>query len=150
MREKERLEAQGILAAPKLLAERIGVKEKEVREMEQRLSSRGGEMSIDSPFQNRDGGSRGSLADILPDEHESADDELIRDQLLRLLEDKIPSFEKSLNDKERKILRERLLAEEPKTLQEIGDQYGLTRERARQIEAGIISKLREFLKPSLR
>jgi RNA polymerase sigma-32 factor len=40
---------------------------------------------------------------------------------------------------------QRLLAEEPKTLQEVADQYGLTRERARQIEAKVIAKLREFL-----
>ena len=54
-------------------------------------------------------------------------------------------FEKQLNDKERKILKDRLLAEEPKTLQEVADLYGLTRERARQIEAKVIQKLRERL-----
>jgi RNA polymerase sigma-32 factor len=52
-----------------------------------------------------------------------------------------------LNDKELRILKDRLLAEDPKTLQEVADLYGLTRERARQIEAKVIEKLREFLKP---
>src|SRR5208282_3195718 len=46
MREKERMEAQGLLAAPKLLAEKLNVREKDVVEMEQRLSSRGAEVSL--------------------------------------------------------------------------------------------------------
>lgn len=148
MREKERLEAQGVLAAPKLLADKIGVKEKDVVEMEHRLGSAGGEVSLDSPIQT--GEKKGTFVDTLRDEHESADEGLAREQLLGLLKKRLPEFEKTLKDKEKKILKERLLAEEPKTLQEIGDLYGLTRERARQIEVDVISKLRDFLKPSLR
>jgi len=149
MREKERLEAQGILAAPKLLAEKIGVKEKDVTEMEHRLGSAGGEVSLDSPMSGEEG-NRGTFVDLLEDTREGADEGIAHNQLLGLLKQRLPEFEKTLKDKERKILKERLLAEEPKTLQEIGDLYGLTRERARQIEAEVLSKLREFLKPSLK
>ena len=53
MREKERLEAQGLLAGPKLLAEKLNVREKDVVEMEQRLSGRGAEMSLDAPDRSR-------------------------------------------------------------------------------------------------
>ena len=148
MREKERLEAQGLLAGPKLLAERLEVREKDVIEMEQRLSSRGSEMSLDSPIDSESG--KTTYIDYLADHEESTDDRLAQQQLIDLLRHKLSEFQKILNPKELKILQERLLAEEPKTLQEVADQYGLTRERARQIEAKVIEKLRDFLKEDLR
>jgi RNA polymerase sigma-32 factor len=148
MREKERLEAQGLLAGPKLLAEKLNVREKDVIEMEQRLSGRGAEMSLDAPVGSHSGDSEGgttSHRDFLADDHEGADDALARNQMLEVLRDRLPAFRKLLNDKELKLLQDRLLAEEPKTLQEVADLYGLTRERARQIEAKVVAKLREFL-----
>ncbi|MGK5083804.1 RNA polymerase factor sigma-32 [Bdellovibrionota bacterium FG-1] len=149
MREKERLEAQGLLAGPKLLAEKLNVREKDVIEMEQRLSGRGVEMSIDTPVNSSEEGGA-THRDLLQDPHEATDEILARNQILDLLKSKLPAFEKQLNEKELRILKDRLLAEEPKTLQEVADLYGLTRERARQIEAKVLIKLREFLAPSLR
>jgi RNA polymerase sigma-32 factor len=146
-REPKRIEAQGMLAGPKLLAEKLNVREKDVIEMEQRLSGRGAEMSLDAPIEKD--GRQTSHIDLLVDEHEGADEALARQQLLKLLEDRLPAFKKELNDREFKILQDRLLAEEPKTLQEVADLYGLTRERARQIEAKVISKLRDFLASDL-
>ena len=153
MREKERLEAQGLLSGPKLLAEKLQVREKDIIEMEQRLSGRGAEMSLDAPLGNSggsDGDWRGAThADQLSDGSESVDEILAREQLLGILNDKLPEFEKRLNEKEKHILQERLLSEEPLTLQAVADRYGLTRERARQIETKVISKLRDFLKREL-
>ncbi|MDR3607286.1 MAG: RNA polymerase factor sigma-32 [Oligoflexia bacterium] len=148
MREKERLEAQGLLAGPKLLAEKLHVRERDVVEMEQRLSGHGAELSIDTPIDSK-GESAATHGDFMSDEHEGADDRLAQSELLRLLERRLPEFEKTLGDKERSLLKDRLLAEEPKTLQEVADLYGLTRERARQIEAKVIQKLREFLKKDI-
>lgn len=145
MREKEKLEAQGLLAGPKLLAERLNVREKDVVEMQQRLSGQGAEMSLDAPLERSEGKSTYPL-DLLPDSTDIADEALAKRQLLHLLQANLPEFEKQLNEKEKRILKERLLAEEPKTLQEVADLYGLTRERARQIEAKVIDRLREFLK----
>jgi RNA polymerase sigma-32 factor len=147
MREKEKLEAQGLLAGPKLLAAKLNVREKDVVEMEQRLSGRGSEVSLDSPVDSQGDGKAVSHLELLPDVSESADETLARDELLRLLEDRLPQFKTTLNEKELRILNDRLLADEPKTLQEVADLYGLTRERARQIEAKVIEKLREFLRP---
>ena len=149
LREKERLEAQGLLAGPRLLAEKLNVREKDVIEMEQRLSGRGQEMSLDTPV-DRGGESTATHGDFLVSENEAVDENLARHELLKLLEDRMPEFEKSLNDKERHVLRDRLLAEEPKTLQEVADGYNLTRERVRQIEVKVIGKLRDFLKPNLK
>jgi len=148
VREKERLEAQGAIASPKLLADRLNVKEKEVIEMEQRLLGNGGEVSIDTPT-HPDGG-KSTLQDILPDERVSAADAFEKQQWLEILEGKLPEFEQTLNEKERKLLKERLLSEDPKTLQEVADLYGLTRERARQIEAKVLEKLKEFLRDELK
>ncbi len=148
MREKEKLEAQGLIAAPKLLAEKLNVREKDVVEMEQRLSGRGAETSLEAPV-FADDERQTTHKDLLVDSKESADEALGRQELIQILKNKLPEFQKILNDKESRILNDRLLAEEPKTLQEVADNYGLTRERARQIEAKVIEKLREFLKPVL-
>lgn len=147
MREKQKLEAQGLLAGPKLLAEKLNVREDEVVEMQQRLSSGGAEMSLDAPLDAED--NKVTRKDILPDDAELADDVLAREELLNLLSAKLPRFESSLKEIEKIIVRDRLLAEEPKTLQEIATQYQLTRERVRQIESKILTDLREFLRKDL-
>ncbi|MFN7685612.1 MAG: RNA polymerase factor sigma-32 [Oligoflexia bacterium] len=150
MREKQRLEAQGLFAGPKLLAEKLDVREKDVVEMEQRLSGGGAELSIDQPLSaGSEDSPRRSLKDLLADPSLSRDEVLAEEEWLGILKKKLPAFRKSLNPKEIRLLEDRLLAEEPKTLQEIADRYGLTRERARQIEAKLIEKLREFLKEYL-
>ncbi len=150
MREKQRLEAQGLFAGPKLLAERLDVREKDVVEMEQRLSGRGAELSIDTPMDSgTDEGSSRTFKDSLVDTSESQEQRLEREQWLSLLGDHLPAFRQELNEKERRILDDRLLSDDPKTLQEIADRYGLTRERARQIEAKLLEKLRARLKDHL-
>ena len=142
MREKERLEAQGIQAGPKLLADNLSVKEKDVREMSLRLSSRGGEYSIDQPMGDDDSRApRGSLVDP----GESVDENIAQRQLTSILADHISEFVGSLNEKERIVFQERLMNEDPKTLQEVADQFGITRERARQIESKVIEKLRKHM-----
>jgi RNA polymerase sigma-32 factor len=147
VREKERIEAQGMVAAPKLLAERLDVKEKEVVEMQNRLSSSGSEVSIDAPMRSNDSGSS-SFAEVLADhDHESVDETVEREQLLEILRDNLDAFRGTLNDKEKSVLVERILSEAPSTLQQVADEYGLSRERVRQIENKVVQKLREFLKP---
>lgn len=142
MREKDRLEAQGIAPAPKLLADTLKVKEKDVREMSLRLSSKGGEFSLDQPI----GDSEGRTArDSLEDHSEPVDESLAQQELKSILTDHISEFVRGLNEKERIVFQERLLNEEPKTLQEVADQFGITRERARQIESKVIEKLRKHM-----
>jgi RNA polymerase sigma-32 factor len=145
IREKEKIEAQGLLAGPKLLAERLDVKEHEVIEMQQRLSSKGAEMSLDMPIGGEDGDA--SHLDFLEDPTNiSPDESLAHHQLLQLLQERIPELEKKLNSNEKAVLRERILAEKPKTLQEIADRFNLTRERVRQIEAKVVEKAKETLR----
>ncbi|MBL8941477.1 MAG: RNA polymerase factor sigma-32 [Archangium sp.] len=140
--EQERLSKQGIEVTPKLLAERLNVTEQDVVEMDQRLGN--DEVSIDAPLNVDD--DRESRADrLLPSTAASADDTLANSQLRQMFKEKLGDFAKNLNEKERFIFEKRLIADEPMTLQDIGTQYGVSRERARQIEAALITRMRKYM-----
>lgn len=142
MREKDRLEAQGIAAAPKLLADTLNVKEKDVQEMSLRLSSRGGEYSLDQPLGDEN---KSTAMDSLQDPGEAIDASLAQEQLKTILSDHISEFVQTLNEKERIVFQERMMNDDPKTLQEVADKFGITRERARQIESKVVEKLRKHM-----
>jgi RNA polymerase sigma-32 factor len=139
-KEKDRLAAEGIVPGPKLIAQRLDVKESEVVEMEQRLSSR--DLSIDA---SADDGEGGSLLDILPSNQDTAEDQVAKAQFKHQVDAKIHEFGQSLKDKEAEIFHSRLTSDQPLTLQEIGDKYGISRERVRQIEERLKKKLKVFL-----
>ena len=143
-KEKAKLEALGYSAEPKKLAEAMGVKEKEVIQMDQRMS--GWEASLDAPM--RDDAER-SLMDFLPGNKELIDGKLEDNEIKSILYEKLKDFKKTLKDKELDIYQNRLLAENPATLQEIGDKYGITRERTRQIEERLLRKIKDFLKEEI-
>jgi RNA polymerase sigma-32 factor len=143
-KEKAKLEALGYSAGPKQLAESIGVKEKEVVQMDQRMSS--WEASLDAPLR---GDTERSLMDFLPEKKVLPDKKLADDEIKSLINQKLQEFKKTLKDKELDIYQNRLLAENPVTLQEIGNQYGITRERARQIEARLLRKIKDFLEKEI-
>ena len=143
-KEKAKLEALGYSAEPKKLAEAMGVKEKEVIQMDQRMSS--WEASLDAPM--RDDAER-SLMDFLPGNKELIDGKLEDNEIKSILYEKLKDFQKTLKDKELDIYQNRLLAENPATLQEIGDKYGITRERTRQIEERLLRKIKDFLKEEI-
>ena len=143
-KEKTKLEALGYSAEPKKLAEAIGVKEKEVIQMDQRMSS--WEASLDAPM--RDDAER-SLMDFLPANKELIDGKLEDNEIKSILYEKLKDFKKTLKDKELYIYQNRILAENPATLQKIGDKYGITRERTRQIEEKLLRKIKDFLKEEI-
>jgi RNA polymerase sigma-32 factor len=139
-KEKEKLEAEGFTSGPKLLAQRLDVKEGEVVEMEQRLANR--DLSTDIPV-GEDG--EATLLSFLADNKETPEESFAAAEYRQVLGDKIEQFAVGLTDKELVIFRERLLNEEPLTLREIGERYGISRERVRQIEERLKKKLKEFL-----
>jgi len=143
-KEKAKLEALGYSAEPKKLAEAMGVKEKEVIQMDQRMSS--WEASLDAPT---GGDTDKSLMESLPEKGEFIDRRLADDEIKSLLNEKLKEFKETLKDKELYIFQHRLLAENPATLQEIGNEYGITRERARQIEERLLRKIKAFLEEEL-
>jgi RNA polymerase sigma-32 factor len=139
-KEKDRLEREGIRPAPALLARRLDVKEREVVEMEQRLAAR--DLSIDAPVGRDD---EAALVDFLPSGEHTAERQVADAEYRRLLSDKMAAFGKGLAGKERVIFERRLLTDEPVTLQEIGDQFGISRERVRQLENRLKKKLKAYL-----
>ncbi len=139
-KEKDRLEAEGFSAEPKLLAKRLDVKESEVIEMEQRLSGR--DLSVDAPLE---AGDEASMLDFLPSKEPNAEEEVANAEAREVISRKVKEFGETLTGKDRVIFDARLMAEEPLTLQEIGDKYGISRERVRQIEERIKKKLKNYL-----
>lgn len=143
-REKAKLERQGYVPDPKLLADRLNVRERDVIEMDQRLGS--WELSLDQPM-NEDG--EGTFHELLPSSHAPIDDQLADNQLRTLFRKKLAEFAKTLTEREEDILRNRLLSETPVTLEDLGKKYMITKERTRQLEAKIIKKLRELMKKDI-
>jgi RNA polymerase sigma-32 factor len=144
-REKRALESQGFRAEPALIAERLDVSEQDVVDMEQRLGQ--GEVSIDAPLHDEPGSS--ALGDVIAAPGESVEGSVGDAELRRVFLEKVRGFLETLDARESRIVEERILAEEPRTLQELGDAFGLTRERVRQLEAGVVKRLREYLKENL-
>jgi RNA polymerase sigma-32 factor len=145
--EQERLLAQGYEVTPKLLAERLNVSEQDVVEMDQRLGH--DELSLDAPVSGAED-ERPTRADrLLPTGTPGADEALGNAELRALFRDKLADFAKDLNEKERYIFEKRLISDEPMTLQDIGAHYGVSRERARQIEAALIEKMRKYMQKEI-
>jgi RNA polymerase sigma-32 factor len=144
-REKERLEAEGFSPGPKLLAERLDVKEGEVVEMDQRLSNR--DLSTDIPIGDEE---EVTMLHFLADEGLNPEERLAETEYREVVKKKIRNFARGLNEKETVVFQKRLLAEEPLTLREIGESYGISRERVRQIEEKVKRKLRAYLDKEFR
>ena len=144
-KEKEKLEAEGFTPGPKLLAERLNVKEDEVVEMEQRLANR--DLSTDAPVGD---GEETTPLHFLADNKGTPEERFADAEYRQVLSEKIEQFAQGLKDKELVIFRERLLNEEPLALREIGERYGISRERVRQIEERLKKKLKDYLSRELK
>lgn len=140
-KETERLEAEGFKPQPLLLAQRMGVKESEVREMQERMAHH--EVSLDQPVRDDD---NAQLFDVIPDTSDNPEEAAAQDEWRNFAREKIDQFVSTLKDKELEIFQSRLLSEEPPTLQEVGAKFGISRERVRQIEARLKKRLKLFLK----
>ena len=140
-KETERLEAEGFTAQPLLLAQRMGVKESEVREMQERMAH--SEVSLNQPVREDE---TAELLDVLPDSSDTPEEAAAHDEWRTFAREKIDQFASTLKDKELEIFQSRLLSEDPPTLQEVGARFGISRERVRQIEAQLKKRLKLFLK----
>jgi len=144
-KEKAKLEREGFAPDTKLLADRLQVREQDVIEMDQRLGN--WEVSLDQPIgENQDA----SLLDVLPSQQQPTDDQLADHQLRKLFRTKLAEFIKTLEERDEDILRNRILSDNPLTLDELGAKYGITKERTRQLEARIIKRLREYIKKDVK
>jgi RNA polymerase sigma-32 factor len=127
------------------IAESLGVKGSEVEEMDMRMGSR--DVSLHE-FIGDDAGA--THIDFLAYEGDNQEVALIKNEERSLVQRNIAGALATLNERESYIIRHRVMADNPETLQEIGDKYNITRERARQIEKQALKKVQlalPYLKP---
>ncbi len=142
-KEQQKLAAQGIDASPALLSGILRVPEHEVVEMDRRLAE--SELSLDAPARI-DGDHSRALVDHLRANDQSLPDSMAEEQeLMQRLRDAIDRFRALLDERDQDILRERVLSESPDTLEQIGARYGISRERARQLEDRLRRRLEAYL-----
>ena len=143
-KEKARLEKMGFYPGPARLAQALDTDEEKIIEMEQRLGD--WEPSLDHPIGDDWRETRG---DLLPSGKEMFDTAIADHELQQLFNEKLKEFKDSLEEKEREILETRILSDQPVTLQAIGDKYGISKERVRQIENRLVGKIRHHMENQL-
>ncbi len=143
-KEKKLLEAQGFKPEVKLLAERLNVKESEVIEMGQRMDN--WDVSLEAPVRSD---SEDEQKSFLPQDGPGIEEIVASQEMRERLMEILAGLNDKLNEKEQVILRTRLLSDEPKTLQTIADEFHISRERVRQIEANLLKKLRKQLEKEM-
>lgn len=143
-RQREELERLGHEQGVAQLSGKLGVSTDEIEQMQSRLSGR--DVSLDAPV-HQEGHTRLMDLQSEADPHH-VDDELGQREELLQLQSKLDELRPSLSERELFLLDERLLSEEPLTLQEIGEKYGTTREAVRQMESRLIQKIKRSLVPS--
>jgi RNA polymerase sigma-32 factor len=145
-KEKSRLAAMGIEPTHAEIARRLGVEEKEVVEMDRRLSR--GDASLDASVTETDGKPTTRM-DLLPSTSIGPDLAAEATELQEIVRGRLEEFRKTLAGKDIAIFDKRLVADDPLTLQQLGDEFGVSRERVRQLEARLTGRLREYLKETL-
>ncbi len=125
----------------KKIATDLGVTEEDVISMNRRMAM-GGDTSLNVPMRE-DG--EGQWQDWLADTDPLQDERVADQQESELRHDMLVEAMDDLNDREKHILAERRLAEEPKTLEELSQVYGVSRERVRQIEVRAFEKLQKAM-----
>ena len=124
------------------IAKDLGVSEEEVVSMNRRMGM-GGDTSLNAPLQSTEG--EGQWQDFLVDSGPLQDELIAEDQESRVRHDLLMDALETLNDREKHILTERRLVDEPQTLEELSQVYGVSRERIRQIEVRAFEKLQSAL-----
>ncbi|MFH1469511.1 MAG: sigma-70 family RNA polymerase sigma factor [Pseudomonadota bacterium] len=145
-KERERLIKEGLQPKTRLIAERLSVSESEVIAVDRHM--RAPAMSLDAPLSDGEGR---ALVDVMPDEDVlGPETDVVRGQLQDVVRQKLALFAESLHDvRELAIWNERLMAYEPESLSALGERFGVSKERIRQLEVRIRKNLKVFLKREL-
>lgn len=144
-KEKRALEREGFDVEPRLLAERLDVTEAEVVDMNQRLSE--SDLSMNAPLRRDEAGDE--FGDFMAGKGPNAEQNLGDQELRRVFMEHVQDFAAMLDERDQKLVEKRILADEPRTLAELGQELGVSRERVRQLEARIVARLRDYLKEKL-
>jgi len=138
-KEKEKLISAGSFAEPRLLAENLHVGEDQVIEMNERMS--GCELSLDAPV----GEGKEPFSAMLEQSGDLPEELVSKKQNRRIFRRKVEEFRLTLSGRDAEIFEKRLIAEEPATLQELGDEQRISRERVRQVEKKLLENMRRWL-----
>lgn len=143
-REREKIIAQGQAPEPRLLAERLNVSEEDVIEMAVRLKKR--DLPLNAAL-NED--SKAEHLSFLTSSEMTVDERLSRTQRKHVIFKKLKKFRKQLSDRAVDILDNRIMADDPATLQELGDKYRISRERVRQIQMKTIQNMKKWMQEEI-
>jgi RNA polymerase sigma-32 factor len=121
-----------------LLAHDLDVAKEDIIEMEQRMAAR--DLSLDAPF---DEGQELTHLDLLKEDSPNQEEALAQEEEKKIREHEVQNAMKRLSEKEVYVIQNRIMAEDPLTLQQIGDHLKLSRERVRQIEGEALKKLKK-------
>jgi RNA polymerase sigma-32 factor len=146
-KQQAALKAAGVDPTPERIASELDVSPEEVVEMQKRLAAP--DQSLDAPLGTDDEGPTRTRLDLLEDDTHGPEESVSQEEFKRLLGEKLRRFGAGLAGRELEIFRERLMSDEPITLQDLGDRWGVSRERARQLEKRMVTRLREFLQSEL-
>jgi RNA polymerase sigma-32 factor len=142
-KEREKLEAAGFIPTDSLLAQKLSVPEREVTDMRLRLGA--SEIALDAPVGRGEDDTR-TTVDLLESSSAERPDVTVEGrEFKRVLGLKLALFQRTLKGAEQTLFSERLVSDRPLSHKEVGDRYGVSRERARQIEAKVLARLKVFL-----
>ncbi len=139
-KEQDRLLKEGFTPDAKLLAERIDVPENEVIEMEKRIRKREASLEATNPVTER------SLHDTLEVPGGSPEEIVAGEELRGRVRSAMEAFRETLDEREQSIWDARIATEQPRTFQELGEEYGITRQRVQQLEQRLKERFLEYLK----
>ena len=144
-KKRSELLAMGIDPTNEEIAKQLNVPESDVAEMDVRLAQ--SEKSLDAPVGDADGRSIAKV-DMMPSVGAGPEAQMADNELQALVKDKLADFRGTLigKDKDLAIFDLRLVADDPLTLQDLGDKFGISRERVRQLEQRLLGRLRDYLK----
>jgi RNA polymerase sigma-32 factor len=144
-KKRAELQAMGIDPTNEEIAKQLNVPESDVAEMDVRLAQ--SEKSLDAPVGDADGRAIAKV-DMMPAIGLGPEAMMADEELQALVKDKLAEFRKTLAGKEKDlaIFDLRLVADDPLTLQDLGDRFGISRERVRQLEQRLLARLRDYLK----
>ena len=145
-KEKRELERLGYEVEPQLLAERLDVSEDDVIDMEARLARP--DVSFDAPLRSDEADGM-TFGDRMVAPGVSSEAAVGANELRSVFLEQIERFAEDLGERDQQILEERILAEEPRTLADLGEEFGVSRERVRQLEAKLVKRLRAFMEENL-
>jgi len=145
-KEKARLTAMGVEPTHAEIAKRLNVEESDVSEMDKRLAR--SDASLDASVGEGEGRTVSRL-ELMPSPGDTPDQIAEDAELSGMLQARLGEFRTTLSGKDVVIFDKRVVADEPLTLQELGDEFGVSRERVRQLEARLTGKLRDYLTQTL-